>query len=140
MSSTESEAPVRKLTGLPSRLASVLAIGLSLYSLLWVLTIIEPQVYRTSFLLGALVLTFLLYPFTRKHQTLHAIDWAMIALTVVALAWPLLDFRQFHGAADEVVCLPIREPAPQRAKITLLNIKAQTVQRGQDAATGLGDR
>jgi TRAP transporter 4TM/12TM fusion protein len=79
----------------------VLAIGLSLYSLLWVLTIIEPQVYRTSFLLGALVLTFLLYPFTRKHQTLHAIDWAMIALTVVALAWPLLDFRKFVYRAAE---------------------------------------
>src|SRR4029453_18722805 len=54
-----------------------------------------------GFPLGAPLLPFLLYPATRKHQRLHAIDWLMIALTVVALGWPLLDFRQFVYRAAE---------------------------------------
>ena len=39
-------------------LATALAIGLSLYSLYWVLFIVQPQIYRVSFLLVALVLIF----------------------------------------------------------------------------------
>ncbi len=39
-----------------------LAVGLSVYALYWVIAIVEPQVYRVSFLLVALVLSFLLYP------------------------------------------------------------------------------
>ena len=33
-----------------------------LYALYWVLFIVQPQIYRVSFLLIALVLTFLLFP------------------------------------------------------------------------------
>ena len=107
------EAPVRQLAGIPGRIASGLAVGLSLYALYWVLFIIQPQVYRVSFLLIALVLTFLLFPFRRgsvagersgageagrdasdgRYPSLF--DWVLIALTIVALSWPLIDFGAF---------------------------------------------
>ena len=61
------EAPTRRLSGPPGRLASALALGLSLYALYWVLFIVQPQVYRVSFLLIALVLTFLCYPGRRRN-------------------------------------------------------------------------
>ena len=59
------EAPVRQLGGLAGRVALVLSVGLSLYALYWVLFIVQPQIYRVSFLLVALVLTFLLFPVKR---------------------------------------------------------------------------
>ena len=99
--STESEAPIRKLNGIPARFVWGLAVGLSLYSLLWVVTIVEAQVYRTSFLLVGLVLTFLLYPFRRQHHEIRLVDWAMIGLTLVAFAWPLFDFQKFVYRAAE---------------------------------------
>ena len=62
------EAPVRRLDGTPGRVAGFLAIGLSLYALYWVLFIVQPQVYRVSFLLVSLVLSFLLFPRIRGSQ------------------------------------------------------------------------
>jgi TRAP transporter 4TM/12TM fusion protein len=99
--STESEAPIRKLSGIPARLAWGLAVGLSAYSLLWVVTVVQPQIYRTSFLLGALVLTFLLYPARRQYQAIGLLDGLMIVLTLIAFSWPLLDFRDFVYRAAE---------------------------------------
>ena len=58
----ESEVPTRDLAGLPALLATLLAAGLSSYALYWVVGIVQPQIYRASFLLIALTLTFLLYP------------------------------------------------------------------------------
>ena len=96
------EAPVRDLTGIARRLALVLSVGLSLYALYWVLFIVQPQVYRVSFLLIALVLTFLLFPLKRGDlRGVSAWDWTLIALTVLALSWPLVDFSTFvYRAAD----------------------------------------
>jgi TRAP transporter 4TM/12TM fusion protein len=102
MPSVENDGPVRRLTGFPARLSSFLAAGLSLYSLYWVLFIIQPQVYRVSFLLIALVLTFILFP-GRKADTgrVRAIDWVLAGAAVVALAWPIVDFQRFiYRAAD----------------------------------------
>src|SRR5688572_2303533 len=99
--STESEAPVRKLAGVPGAVAWALAVGLSAYALFWVVAIVEPQIYRVSFLLAALVLTFLLYPARKGQQRTHVLDWLMIAFTLVALAWPLIDFREFFDRAAE---------------------------------------
>ena len=56
------EATERKLQSWQLGLTRTLAIGLSLYSLYWVLFIVQPQIYRVSFLLVALVLVFLLFP------------------------------------------------------------------------------
>jgi TRAP transporter 4TM/12TM fusion protein len=90
------EASTRRPAGLAGRLASALAIGLSLYSLYWVLFIVQPQVYRISFLLVALVLTFLYFPGTRRFDSpVSALDWCLVAATIVALGWPLIDFDRF---------------------------------------------
>ena len=99
--SSESEVSVRKLSGTAGALAWVLAVGLSVYSLIWVVTIVEPQIYRVSFLLIALVLTFLLYPARQAQQRIHLLDWLMIAATLVAFTWPLIDFREFVYRAAE---------------------------------------
>ena len=53
---------MRAPAGWAGRAAAVLAAALAGYSLYWVLFIVQPQVYRVSFLLVALVLTFLLFP------------------------------------------------------------------------------
>jgi TRAP transporter 4TM/12TM fusion protein len=102
------ETPVRELGGWTGRLAAMLSVGLSLYALYWVLFIVQPQVYRVSFLLLTLVLSFLLFPFRRLpppgadgSRTVSTLDWCLIALTIVALAWPILDFSRFiYRAAD----------------------------------------
>ena len=58
----------------------MLAVGLSVYALYWVIAIVDPQVYRVSFLLVALVLSFLLYPAGRGRRTgVSALDWLLVA-------------------------------------------------------------
>src|SRR3990172_1394618 len=96
------EAPVRPLAGFAGRLATVLSVGLSLYALYWVLFVVQPQVYRVSFLLVALVLSFLLFPLRRGDlRGVSGFDWALVAAAVVTLAWPLVDFNAFiYRAAD----------------------------------------
>ena len=90
------ESPSRQLTGITGGLGTVLAIGLSLYAIYWVLGIVQPLVYRITFLALTLVLSFLFYPAgkrDRHHVTLF--DWVLIVLSCVALAWPIFDFDEF---------------------------------------------
>ena len=98
------EAPTRRLGGFAGHLASALAVGLSLYALYWVLFVVQPQVYRVSFLLIALVLSFLSFPRVRPSTSLRPggategvtlLDWTLIAVSIVALSWPLIDFSAF---------------------------------------------
>jgi TRAP transporter 4TM/12TM fusion protein len=100
----ELESPTRQLTGWPARIATVLAIGLSLYALYWVLGIVQPLVYRASFLLIVLVLSFMFYPGSdseRARTRVSPLDWMFVALAIVSLLWPLLDFDNFiYRAAD----------------------------------------
>src|SRR5262245_4459311 len=99
----ESEgAPTRTLHGWVGGAVTTVAIGLSLYSLYWVLFIVQPQIYRVSFLLVALVLTFLLFPSRRGAGGQPSLlDWALATAAIVALAWPLVDFSRFvYRAAD----------------------------------------
>jgi len=80
----------------PERLVTVLAAGLSLYALYWVVGIVQPQIYRVSFLLIALVLTFILYPSLPAWRgRVAALDWVMAGITVIVLAWPIVDFSDF---------------------------------------------
>jgi len=61
-----------------------------------VLGIVQPQIYRVSFLLVALVLVFLLYPtIPAWRPRVAALDWALAAVSVLVLAWPIVDFDQF---------------------------------------------
>ena len=88
--------PTRPLSGFPARLVTVLAAGLSLYALYWVVGIVQPQIYRVSFLLVTLVLTFVLYPAVPAWRNrVAAVDWALAAASVLVLAWPIVDFDQF---------------------------------------------
>ncbi len=100
----ELESPTRQLTGWPARIATVLAIGLSLYALYWVLGIVQPLVYRASFLLIVLVLSFMFYPGSdseRARTRVSPLDWMFVVLAIVSLLWPLLDFDNFiYRAAD----------------------------------------
>lgn len=92
----DAEVSTRRLTGFPDRLVTILAAGLSLYALYWVVGIVQAQVYRPSFLLVALVLTFILYPaLPRWRQRITAFDWGLAALSALVLAWPIIDFDQF---------------------------------------------
>src|SRR5215212_11072501 len=96
------EAPARRLDGLPGRVAAVLSIALSIYALYWVLFVVQPQIYRPSFLLISLVLSFLLFPRVRGSVTgVSLLDWTLAVLAIVALAWPLLDFNAIVYRATE---------------------------------------
>ena len=96
------EAPTRRLRGFAGALSTGMSVALSLYALYWVLFIVQPQIYRVSFLLIALVLTFLLFPARRGALSgVAGFDWILAGAAVIALAWPILDFNAFiYRAAD----------------------------------------
>jgi TRAP-type uncharacterized transport system fused permease subunit len=100
----EAEQPARDLSGLPKLIISVAAVAVSLYALLWV---VRPQPYRTSFLAVTLAMTLLAYrPLARGRAAAEEeraegadnpgpLDWALAALAVVSLVYPLLVFDDF---------------------------------------------
>ena len=95
---------MRALAGAAGYAASLLSAGLAAYAIYWVLFIVQPQIYRVSFLSIALVLTFLLFPARARDRALSRVgpgDWLLIALSVAAFTWPLVDFRQFVYRAAE---------------------------------------
>ena len=96
----DAETPTRQLTGIPAHLVTALATGLSLYALYWVIGIIQPQIYRVTFLLVALVLIFVLYPTVpRLRGGIGRLDpvlgCVLALLSVLVLAWPLVGFDEF---------------------------------------------
>ena len=96
------ESPTRELKGRAAAFGTLLTVGLSLYALYWVVGIVQPQIYRITFLLLALVLSFLFYPRGRSDRAhVPLVDWALIGIATVALAWPVFDFEAFiYRAAD----------------------------------------
>jgi TRAP transporter 4TM/12TM fusion protein len=82
-------------------ISRVLAIGLSIYALCWVLFVIDPHVYRTTFLLVALLLIFLAKVQTTTRTTLKSRmttlkgRTTLILLTLVAFGWPIVDRAAF---------------------------------------------
>jgi TRAP transporter 4TM/12TM fusion protein len=104
----EPEAPTRQLSGRLSFLATLLAVGLSAYALYWVVAIVQPQIYRVSFLLLALVLSFLLFPTVKGSRGgVTVFDWTLVAFTIVGLLWPLVDFGQFVYRAAEPTAIDL---------------------------------
>ena len=103
------DAPAPVGSGWTGRVANVLAAGLSLYALYWVVAIVPAQLYRIRFLLGCLVVTFLLYPARRglARTRVPALDWLLIAMAGVSIAWPLIDFSQFVYRAAEPTTVDI---------------------------------
>ena len=93
----------RPLRGWSGAAARTLAVGLSLYALDWVLFIVQPQIYRVSFLLVALLLIFMLVPRRRTATATRVewIDWLLMIAAGAALVWPIVDFDAFvYRAAD----------------------------------------
>jgi TRAP transporter 4TM/12TM fusion protein len=83
-----------------TRNATIALLGfcLAAYALYWVVGVVDPHVYRVSFLLVALVLTMAAHPSggTRMHAAWDAL-WIVVA--VAAFAWPLLDIDAFVNRA-----------------------------------------
>ena len=96
------ESPTRELGGLTGWVTAILSGGLALYALAWVVGVIQPQIYRITFLLIALSICFLLYPRGRSDRTrVSLLDWILIAAAVAGLAWPIVVFDTFiYRAAD----------------------------------------
>ena len=91
-----------RLGGAAGALSAALSVGLSGYALYWVLFIVQPQIYRVSFLLIALVLTFLLFPSRRGDlRGVSALDWLLVVAAAIALAWPIVDFGAFIYRATD---------------------------------------
>jgi len=79
-------------------LGSALGFGLAAYALYWVVGVIDPHVYRVSFLLIAVVLTLVTSSTDRGRWPLR-LDWAWIALALVAFGWPFADMDAFVNRA-----------------------------------------
>ena len=92
---SETEAPQRRLTGWPGHVATGLAFALAAYALYWVIGIIAPQIYRPTFLLIALIITFLTYPARAGQQRITVVDLLLIAAAIVTLVWPVVDMERF---------------------------------------------
>ncbi|HEX2340264.1 MAG TPA: TRAP transporter fused permease subunit [Vicinamibacterales bacterium] len=85
----------------------LLAIGLSLFALCWVLFVIDPHTYRTAFLLVSLLLIFLgvpsdphavaptEVPARPPQRTRRIVNVALAVLVLFAFGWPLIDGEPF---------------------------------------------
>ena len=84
-----------------------IAVALSLYALYWVVGVVEPFFYRTTFLLLALVLVFLApalpagegAEIVQERNRAGPVEWALAAATVVTLALPLAGIAEFVARA-----------------------------------------
>jgi len=86
-------------TGSQSRVTSILAFALAAYALYWAVGYVETHLYRISFLLLVLLITFLSGP-TKRTGLAIAVDGGLILLSLVTLLWPLVDLDAFvHRAA-----------------------------------------
>jgi len=80
------------------KVSLVLGFALAAYALYWVVGIVDPHVYRVTFLLVALVLTIVAHP--SGPTRMHALwDGLWIVLAVAAFTWPLGDIDAFVNRA-----------------------------------------
>ena len=92
----EGEGRAQELRGRWRYVAGAIAVGLSLYALYATRATIPTQIYRTSFLGAALVLTFLLYPLRRGTSgRVGILDLGLAAASVAVAAYPILDYQEF---------------------------------------------
>jgi TRAP transporter 4TM/12TM fusion protein len=91
----EAESLTRQLVGVWRWVAGLLAAGLAVYALYWTQFNITTQVYRASFLMLALILTFLFYPTLRRDRDRVAIyDIALALLAITSLGFLALNYEQ----------------------------------------------
>ncbi|MDP9372736.1 MAG: TRAP transporter fused permease subunit [Chloroflexota bacterium] len=90
----ESEGATRPVHGLWRIVAGVLAVGLAVYALYWTQYSVTTQIYRASFLMIVLVLTFLLYPLRRSDRgRVPLYDIGLAILAVVSLGYLMLNYQ-----------------------------------------------
>jgi TRAP-type uncharacterized transport system fused permease subunit len=94
--SDDAERGFRQLGGRARAIGSALAASLAMAGVVWVVSIIEPLIYRALFLLLALAATWVAYPSGRRDRDrVTAWDAILIAASVCVLAWPILDRAEF---------------------------------------------
>jgi TRAP transporter 4TM/12TM fusion protein len=94
------------MTGWKAALVRGLCVALAGYALYWVVGIVPAQIYRPTFLLIALVITFLSYPVGKtRSAAASAVDWALVLLATAALTWPVVagDPFVYRAATPELV-------------------------------------
>lgn len=99
----ESESPMRQFVGPIGWIVGGIAVLLSVYALYTTRATIPMQVYRTSFLGLALLLTFLLYPWRRgASRRINPIDIVLAGAAIVVSLYPLaLRASWFPLAIDQ---------------------------------------
>lgn len=97
----ESESQVRQLSGMWRTIAGVLAAGLAVYALYGTQFSITTQVYRATFLMVVLVLTFLFYPLLKRdRQRMGISDIMLSVLAVLSLGYLV---QNYAAALDRVI-------------------------------------
>jgi TRAP-type uncharacterized transport system fused permease subunit len=92
----ESESPVRDFKGWIGLAIGIIAVGLSVYALYATQVTLTTQIYRTTFLGVALVLTFLLYPWRRgASREVNPVDILLVIGSIFTAVYPMLDFDNF---------------------------------------------
>ena len=93
----QEEGPRRRLEGITGWLAASLAVAMSLLFIYWAWATVTAQMLRLVFLAFSLVLSFLLYPASRKGRLTGVpwFDWLLIGLSLIAIGYPMWDFEEF---------------------------------------------
>ena len=110
----QEEGPRRRLEGITGWLAAGLAVAMSLLFIYWAWATVTAQMLRLVFLLFSLVLSFLLYPATRKGrlQGVPWFDWLLIGLSS-SPSVTRCGISKSSSTAQR--CLPIDGPDSRRA-------------------------
>ncbi|MGH2446524.1 MAG: TRAP transporter permease, partial [Candidatus Limnocylindria bacterium] len=104
----EAERPARRLSGLPLVLVQIGCVALSALGLYWVFTPISKQLYLPIFLMGALVLTFLVYRGWGRSDRARQegrpdnpgpLDWVLAGLSIIPFIYIAIDWQQFFRRA-----------------------------------------
>lgn len=90
----ETESQTRQLEGFWRVVAGVLAVGIAVYALYWTQYNITTQVYRASFLMLALVLTFLFYPMIKRNRKrVTVVDIGLSLLAISSLTFLIFNYE-----------------------------------------------
>jgi len=117
----EGESPIRKLVGGWRLVAGVLAASLSIYALYWTQYSITTQVYRASFLMIVLTLTFLYYPALRRHRSRVPLYDIVLALAAIA---SLVYLLMIYESALQRTTRPTTTEVVMGALLILLILEA----------------
>ncbi|MFI6318692.1 TRAP transporter permease [Nonomuraea sp. NPDC050556] len=125
----EQERPARQLSGRLKIGVWVIGGLLSVYALYVVFRPVEPTAYRMTFLAVALPLVFLCYSsgLGRRNGRPTVLDWALAALSLAVLVYPLTDMDAFIQRGSGVELTPLDITAGLLLTALLLEAVRRTV-------------